>query len=56
MSFAGYTEPLDEDIEISVPEDDHGLYAIDILDPSWVKYDDTFFFLFCLLSFLNFVC
>ncbi|KAG2273218.1 hypothetical protein Bca52824_067773 [Brassica carinata] len=30
-----YTEPLDDDIEILVPDDDHGLYAIDILDPSW---------------------
>lgn len=34
--FAGYTEPLDDNIEILVPDDDHGLYAIDILDPSWV--------------------
>ncbi|XXG62220.1 hypothetical protein AAC387_Pa05g0627 [Persea americana] len=31
----GYTEALDPDVEISVPEDDYGLYAIDILDPSW---------------------
>ncbi|XP_010549765.1 PREDICTED: phospholipase A(1) LCAT3 [Tarenaya hassleriana] len=31
----GYTEPLDDDIEILVPDDDFGLYAIDILDPSW---------------------
>ncbi|XP_058094022.1 phospholipase A(1) LCAT3 isoform X2 [Magnolia sinica] len=31
----GYTESLDEDIEVEVPEDDYGLYAIDILDPSW---------------------
>ncbi|KAF8701093.1 hypothetical protein HU200_033745 [Digitaria exilis] len=31
----GYVEPLDDDVEIVVPEDDHGLYAIDILDPSW---------------------
>ncbi|CAO2837489.1 unnamed protein product [Amaranthus hypochondriacus] len=30
----GYTEELDEDSEIVVPDDDHGLYAIDILDPS----------------------
>nr|AZM65210.1 diacylglycerol acyltransferase 11 [Vitellaria paradoxa] len=30
----GYTEPLDDSIEILVPEDDYGLYAIDILDPS----------------------
>lgn len=31
----GYVEALDKDVEIVVPEDDHGLYAIDILDPSW---------------------
>ncbi|MED6208346.1 Phospholipase A(1) lcat3 [Stylosanthes scabra] len=30
----GYTESLDKKSEIVVPEDDHGLYAIDILDPS----------------------
>ncbi|XP_052199829.1 phospholipase A(1) LCAT3-like [Diospyros lotus] len=30
----GYSEPLDNSTEIVVPEDDHGLYAIDILDPS----------------------
>ncbi|XP_047329058.1 phospholipase A(1) LCAT3-like [Impatiens glandulifera] len=30
----GYTEPLDKNVEISVPDDDYGLYAIDILDPS----------------------
>jgi hypothetical protein len=30
-------EALDKDVEIVVPEDDHGLYAIDILDPSWVS-------------------
>ncbi|KAL2941439.1 Phospholipase A(1) LCAT3 [Bienertia sinuspersici] len=30
----GYTEELDKNSEIIVPEDDHGLYAIDILDPS----------------------
>lgn len=34
----GYTEELDEDSEIVVPDDDHGLYAIDILDPSVVRY------------------
>jgi len=34
--LAGYTEPLDDNIEVLVPDDDHGLYAIDILDPSWV--------------------
>ncbi|CAN6582343.1 unnamed protein product [Malus baccata var. baccata] len=31
----GYTETLDKDTEIVVPDDDYGLYAIDILDPSW---------------------
>ncbi|EPS69815.1 hypothetical protein M569_04944, partial [Genlisea aurea] len=30
----GYTEPLDDTTEITVPQDDYGLYAIDILDPS----------------------
>ncbi|KAL1552189.1 Phospholipase A(1) lcat3 [Salvia divinorum] len=30
----GYTESLDVDSEIVVPQDDYGLYAIDILDPS----------------------
>ncbi|XP_047331483.1 phospholipase A(1) LCAT3-like [Impatiens glandulifera] len=30
----GYTESLDDSVEISVPDDDYGLYAIDILDPS----------------------
>ncbi|XP_052185966.1 phospholipase A(1) LCAT3-like [Diospyros lotus] len=30
----GYTESLDDGTEIVVPEDDYGLYAIDILDPS----------------------
>ncbi|KAK9919215.1 hypothetical protein M0R45_027825 [Rubus argutus] len=30
----GYTETLDKDTEIVVPDDDYGLYAIDILDPS----------------------
>ncbi|XP_071922160.1 phospholipase A(1) LCAT3-like isoform X2 [Coffea arabica] len=34
----GYVESLDDSIEIVVPEDDYGLYAIDILDPAlWVK-------------------
>ncbi|KAG7623857.1 hypothetical protein ISN45_At03g002800 [Arabidopsis thaliana x Arabidopsis arenosa] len=33
--FVCYTEPLDDNIEVLVPDDDHGLYAIDILDPSW---------------------
>ncbi|XP_039040645.1 phospholipase A(1) LCAT3-like isoform X1 [Hibiscus syriacus] len=32
----GYTESLDDDVEILVPDDDHGLYAIDKLDPSLV--------------------
>lgn len=32
----GYTETLDDDTEIVVPDDDYGLYAIDILDPSLV--------------------
>ncbi|XP_030970868.1 phospholipase A(1) LCAT3 isoform X2 [Quercus lobata] len=32
----GYTETLDDSVEILVPDDDYGLYAIDILDPSWV--------------------
>ncbi|XP_015875755.2 phospholipase A(1) LCAT3 [Ziziphus jujuba] len=30
----GYTETLDENTELVVPDDDYGLYAIDILDPS----------------------
>ncbi|XP_050207946.1 phospholipase A(1) LCAT3 [Mercurialis annua] len=30
----GYTEVLDDSSEIVVPDDDHGLYAIDVLDPS----------------------
>ncbi|XLS86195.1 hypothetical protein HN51_036361 [Arachis hypogaea] len=29
-----YTETLDQKFDIVVPEDDHGLYAIDILNPS----------------------
>ncbi|XP_057962861.1 phospholipase A(1) LCAT3 [Malania oleifera] len=34
----GYTEALANDTEIVVPDDDFGLYAIDILDPSlWIK-------------------
>lgn len=37
IKLPGYTETLDDKSEIVVPEDDHGLYAIDILDPSWVK-------------------
>ncbi|XP_050381340.1 phospholipase A(1) LCAT3 [Argentina anserina] len=32
--LTGYTETLDKDTEIVVPDDDYGLYAIDILDPS----------------------
>lgn len=31
----GMTESLNDDTEIVVPDDDYGLYAIDILDPSW---------------------
>ncbi|PKA54779.1 Phospholipase A(1) LCAT3 [Apostasia shenzhenica] len=31
----GYTETLNLDIEIVVPEDDYGLHAVDILDPAW---------------------
>ncbi|RZC47449.1 hypothetical protein C5167_040392 [Papaver somniferum] len=30
----GYTESLDKNCEIVVPDNDYGLYAIDILDPS----------------------
>lgn len=30
-------ESLDDDVEIVVPDDDHGLFAIDVLDPSWVS-------------------
>ncbi|XP_065874801.1 phospholipase A(1) LCAT3 [Euphorbia lathyris] len=30
----GYTEVLDQSTELVVPDDDHGLFAIDILDPS----------------------
>ncbi|PWA37813.1 lecithin:cholesterol/phospholipid:diacylglycerol acyltransferase [Artemisia annua] len=34
----GYTEELDDSSDIVVPDDDYGLYAIDILDPSfWIK-------------------
>lgn len=34
----GYVESLDTNVDIVVPQDDHGLYAIDILDPSmWAK-------------------
>ena len=36
--FTGYTKCLDPDIEIVVPDEDHGLSAIDILDPSWVSF------------------
>ncbi|XLR04227.1 hypothetical protein S83_070425, partial [Arachis hypogaea] len=34
FNFSGYTETLDQKSDIVVLEDDHGLYAIDILDPS----------------------
>ncbi|KAF8393906.1 hypothetical protein HHK36_020106 [Tetracentron sinense] len=42
----GYTESLDDNTEIVVPEDDYGLYAIDILDPSLIcsPLGDTSFF------------
>lgn len=32
----GYTESVDDSIEVVVPQDDYGLYAIDILDPSYL--------------------
>lgn len=32
----GYTEAIEKDTEVVVPDDDYGLYAIDILDPSSV--------------------
>lgn len=32
----GYTESVDDSIEVAVPQDDYGLYAIDILDPSYL--------------------
>ncbi|MFS7936611.1 putative phospholipase A(1) [Helianthus anomalus] len=33
-----YTEALDDSSDIVIPQDDYGLYAIDILDPSyWIK-------------------
>ncbi|KAJ0972354.1 hypothetical protein J5N97_020313 [Dioscorea zingiberensis] len=31
----GYTQSIDPNVEIFVPDDDYGLYAIDILDPAW---------------------
>ncbi|RYR29972.1 hypothetical protein Ahy_B01g054694 [Arachis hypogaea] len=34
VAYSGYTETLDQKSDIAVPEDDHGLNAIDILDPS----------------------
>ncbi|KAK1567394.1 hypothetical protein Q3G72_011603 [Acer saccharum] len=45
--FSGYTESLADDIELEVPDDDYGLYAIDILDPSVVK--TIFFAMLCML-------
>ena len=33
---AGKTESLDPNTVIEVPEDRHGLYAIDVLDPDLV--------------------
>lgn len=38
FGLAGYVESLDQDYELVVPEDDYGLHAIDILDPSWVSW------------------
>ncbi|XP_057870840.2 phospholipase A(1) LCAT3 [Cryptomeria japonica] len=32
----GYAESLDPNIRIEVPDDDSGLFAIDMLDPSWL--------------------
>lgn len=37
VAVSGYIDRLDPDIEIDVPDDDSGLYAIDLLDPSWVS-------------------
>lgn len=37
MCYPGHTETLDKDTELVVPDDDYGLYAIDILDPSAVS-------------------
>ncbi|KAJ0788851.1 putative phospholipase A(1) [Helianthus annuus] len=38
LEFSGYTEALDDSSDIVIPQDDYGLYAIDILDPSyWIK-------------------
>ncbi|KAD5960578.1 hypothetical protein E3N88_12050 [Mikania micrantha] len=38
VSGVGYTEALDDSSDIVIPQDDYGLYAIDILDPSfWIK-------------------
>ncbi|KAL8122434.1 hypothetical protein AgCh_018963 [Apium graveolens] len=34
--LTGYTESVDDSIEVAVPQDDYGLYAIDILDPSYL--------------------
>ena len=36
-NFTGYAEALDDSSDIVVPQDDYGLYAIDILDPSFVS-------------------
>lgn len=38
VGYSGYTESLDDSTEIVVPQDDYGLYAIDILDPSVVCF------------------
>lgn len=37
LCFLGYTESLAKGTELVVPDDDYGLYAIDILDPSPVR-------------------
>lgn len=37
LVLAGYAESLNTDDEIVVPDDDYGLQAIDILDPSLVS-------------------
>lgn len=42
--ISGYTEALDDSSDIVVPQDDYGLYAIDILDPSFVSI--IFFYIF----------
>lgn len=41
--FPGYTECVDDNIELLVPDDDDGLYAIDILDPSAVRSHENLY-------------